>query len=56
LLSKQSGLNLPPGSVEKELPPGGVAPNTDHSEVEKILKKNLHLLKNKQGELEKNLT
>jgi hypothetical protein len=29
---------------------GGVNQNTDHSAVENLLKNNLHLLKNQQGE------
>ena len=39
-----------------DIPPGGHFPNTDHSEVEKALKQNLHLLKNAQGEQETGLT
>jgi hypothetical protein len=38
------------------IPPGGIFPNSDHSEVEKILKQNQHLQKNEQGESESGLT
>lgn len=37
-------------------PPGGIFPNTDHSEVQKILIENLKLLKNENGLPETGLT